>query len=67
MWVVIYMAEGKKKADKVLELLTNEGFLVKTKPVYKNTAPEDNYYEIIVPKSEAHEAHKAIVECRHLM
>ncbi|NLO83148.1 MAG: hypothetical protein GX094_08855 [Clostridiales bacterium] len=67
MWVVVYMAEGKAKADKIVELLTTEGFLVKIKPVYKNLAPEDNFFEVIVPKSEAHEAHRAITECRHLL
>ena len=67
MWVVVYMAEGKIRAEQILDLLTGEGFLAKAKPVYKNTGPEENLYEIIVPKSEVSDAHKAIEECRHLL
>lgn len=62
MWIVINMSHNKKKADKIKEILTNEGFLVKLRPVYKNVPEDDNYYEIMVLESEATEAHKILNE-----
>jgi len=62
MWMVIYMAQNKETAHQLQELLTQEGFLVKCKAVYKNVSSEENYYEILVPKSEANEAHSILIE-----
>jgi hypothetical protein len=67
MWVVVYMAQGKDTADKIRDILTQEGFLIKIKPVYKNVVSENNYFEIMVPKSEAHEVHKLLVEYGYLL
>ncbi|MCM8900716.1 hypothetical protein KVG29_05670 [Caldicoprobacter algeriensis] len=66
MWVVVYMAQGKEMSEKIGDLLTKEGFLIKIKPIYKNVAPENNYYKIMVPKSEASEAHKVLMENKYL-
>ncbi|MGI6112516.1 MAG: hypothetical protein ACOYEJ_00160 [Mahellales bacterium] len=62
MWMVVYIAQNKSKADKVKDLLFKEGFLVKLKPIYKNVSSEDNYYEILVPQSEAREVHDILME-----
>jgi len=62
MWMVVYMAQTKETAEQIRNVLTAEGFLVKLKPVYKNVSSEENYYEILVPKSEANEAHDILME-----
>lgn len=35
MWTVIYMAHSMEIAEKVKDILTKEGFLVKLKPLKK--------------------------------
>ncbi|HHU64281.1 MAG TPA: hypothetical protein GXZ32_08800 [Clostridiales bacterium] len=62
MWMVVYMAQNKSTADKIKDLLSREGFLVKLKPVYKRVSSKDNYYEILVPQSEASEVHDILME-----
>lgn len=62
MWIVIYMAHNKKVADAIETLLNKENILFKIKPVYKNVTPEENCYEILVPQSEAREAHATLME-----
>ena len=62
MWTVVYMAKNKKIADKVGEMLSKEGVLVKQQPVSKNTGDEDSYYEILVLESEVEEAHNILYE-----
>ena len=32
------------------------------KPVYQNVTPEENCYEVLVPQSEAEEAHDILIE-----
>ncbi|MGE5679137.1 MAG: hypothetical protein ACM3ZR_13865 [Pseudomonadota bacterium] len=62
MWTVVYMAKNKKIADKLSELMSAEGVLVKLQPVSKNTGDEDSYYEILVLESEVEEAHNILYE-----
>lgn len=62
MWTVVYMAQSKDIATKLQELLTNEGILVKLRPISKNPDNNDNYYEVLVPEAEVEEAHSVIIE-----
>jgi hypothetical protein len=62
MWTVVYLAKNKKIADKVGELISREGVLVKLQPVSKNTGDDDSYFEILVLESEAEEAHSILYE-----
>jgi len=62
MWVVVYMAHNKELADNILDLLSKEGIMYKLKPVYKNVAPENNCYEILVPQIEAREVQNILME-----
>ncbi len=62
MWVVVYMAHNKETADAIVDLLSKEGIMHKLKPVYKNVAPENNCYEILVPQIEAREAQDILIE-----
>jgi flavodoxin len=62
MWRVVYMAQTKPIADHIVDLLAKEGFLVKLKPIYKNISEDDNYYEVLVPQSEAQEVHDILMD-----
>ena len=62
MWTVVYMAQSKDIATKMQELLTNEGILVKIRPISKNHENNDNYFEVLVPEAEVEEAHSVIIE-----
>lgn len=62
MWIVIYVAHNKRIADAIENLLRDEDILFKTKSIYKNVTPEENCYEILVPQSEAREAHAILME-----
>ncbi len=62
MWTVVYMAQSKDIATKLQEILSNEGILVKLRPISKNHGNNDNYYEVLVPESEVEESHSVIIE-----
>lgn len=62
MWTVVYMAQGKETASKLQDLLTEEGILVKLRPISKNHENSDNYFEVLVPETEVEEAHSVIIE-----
>jgi len=51
MWTVIYIAPTAKIAENIKKRLTEEGFLVKTRPV--NLSKQQ--YEILVPSGELEE------------
>jgi uroporphyrinogen-III synthase len=61
MWVAIHIASSKPAADKIVQILSDEGFLVKTNPVYKNVSSRGNHYEILVLKSEAYDARNILL------
>lgn len=60
MWTVVYMANTRKDAEKVEEILVKEGFLVKIKPISKNNT--EGTCEILVPRSEAAEVHSILMQ-----
>ncbi|MDP4180562.1 MAG: hypothetical protein Q8942_05655 [Bacillota bacterium] len=62
MWTVVYMAQSKDIANKLQELLTVDGILVKVRPISKNHESSDNYFEVLVPEAEVEEAHSVIIE-----
>jgi menaquinone-dependent protoporphyrinogen IX oxidase len=62
MWTVVYMAQSKEIAEKLQGLLTQEGILVKIRPISKNHDNNDNYFEVLVPEAEVEEAHSVIIE-----
>lgn len=61
MWTVIYMATDKETALRVEKAIKSEGFLVRTREVMKSKR-HGCCIEIIVPESEAQEAHSVILE-----
>ncbi|HHY24595.1 MAG TPA: hypothetical protein GX527_10275 [Clostridiaceae bacterium] len=62
MWTVVYMAQSKEIAINLQNLLTNEGILVKLRPVSKDEEKNNDYFEILVPEAEIEEAHGVIIE-----
>ena len=60
MWTVIYMANTRKDAEKIQEILVKEDFLVKIKPISKNNT--EGTCEVLVPRSEAAEVHSILMQ-----
>ena len=62
MWTVVYLAKGKKLAEKLNTLITQEGVLVKIQPVSKKAEEDEAYFEVLVPEVEVEEAHNILCE-----
>ena len=60
MWTVIYIAPNKLMAEKYKKILTDEGMLVQLRPIGSAHLGEHASVEILVPESEAEEAHEII-------
>ncbi|MDR3600052.1 MAG: glutamate decarboxylase [Desulfosporosinus sp.] len=61
MWTVIYIAPNKLVAEKYKKILTEEGMLVQLRPIGSAHLAEHASVEILVPESEAEEAHEIII------
>lgn len=62
MWIVIHMVQSETAANEALAFLTAEGFMVRARPVYRSIGSDDNYYELLALRSEAHEARRLLLE-----
>ena len=62
LWMVVYMAHGKQRADNVESLLQAEGFLVKRRQLDRAVSESDGAYELLVLKSEAQEAREFLMD-----
>lgn len=60
MWTVVYIAQNKAEAERLQQKLTEEGLLVKVKPLGGSKDSDSNSYEILVPASEVDEAMELI-------
>lgn len=60
MWTVIYIAPNKAIAEKYKKNLSDEGMLVQLRPIGSAHLGEHASVEILVPESEAEEAHEII-------
>lgn len=60
MWTVVYIAPHKKEAERIKDMLSSEGFLVKLKSVGLSQASECGPVEVLVPESEVEEAMEII-------
>lgn len=56
MWTVIYIAPTEKIAERINQKLTEEGFLVKVRPINLT----NQQYEILVPEGEIEEVQEAL-------
>lgn len=60
MWTVIYIAPNKTIADKYKKVLAEEGMLVQLRPIGSTHLGGHGAVEILVPESEAEEAHEIV-------
>ena len=61
MWTVIYIAPTAKIAESIKKRLTDEGFLVQTRPI--NMSKQQ--YEILVPSGELEEVQEVLSSILH--
>lgn len=60
MWTVVYIAPNRPTAEMIKELLEKEGILVNLRPVGVPHLGNSANVEVMVPESEAEEAHEVI-------
>ncbi|MCR4442574.1 MAG: DUF2007 domain-containing protein [Peptococcaceae bacterium] len=60
MWKVVYISSDRITAEQIKSLLTREGLLVMLRPAGINCPGDSGTVEVLVPKSEAEEAHEII-------
>lgn len=61
MWTVVYIASNKTQALKLKDILMEEGILAQIRAIGLSNTGE-GIHEILVPESEAEEAHSIICE-----
>ena len=62
MWTVIYIATNRVHAEKIKDILCNEGILANTRATGTAAATSDGAYENLVLESEANEANEIICQ-----
>ena len=60
MWTVVYIAPNRPAAEQLKAILTNEGLLVMLRSVGVPHLGDSGSVEILVPESEAEEAHEIL-------
>lgn len=60
MWTVVYIAQNKARAEKIKDVLVSEGLLVNLRGLGNDPDNMSKAVEILVPESEAEEAHEII-------
>ncbi len=60
MWTVIYIAPTKNVAERYQQALADEGILVQLRPIGSAAQLNGTSMEILVPESEAEEAHEIL-------
>lgn len=69
MWTVVYIAQNRTIAEMLEKILVSEGLLVMLRPAGIPHFGDSGAVEILVPESEAEEAHEilssavAVKEC----
>ena len=61
MWTVVYIASNKTQAERLKNVLLEEGILAQIRAIGLSNSGE-GIHEILVPESEAEEAHSVICE-----
>ncbi len=56
MWTVVYIAPSEHKANSLFGKMTEEGMLVRLRPLKGSLSAEVTSVEILVPETEAEEA-----------
>ncbi|MEL7610320.1 MAG: hypothetical protein AAGU74_12585 [Bacillota bacterium] len=61
MWLVVYIAKGRQKADYILQQLEKEGLMARSAALHGQRGLEE-YFEIMVLKSESEFAREIIMK-----
>jgi hypothetical protein len=61
MWTVVYIASNKNQAERLKNILSEEGILAQIRAVGLSNTGE-GLHELLVPESEAEEAHSILCE-----
>lgn len=61
MWTVVYIAGNRVQAEMLKNILQEEGLLATIRPVGISQIG-DGMFEVLVPESEAEEAHSILCE-----
>jgi len=64
MWTVVYIAPNRSAAEMYKNILLDEGLLVQLRPIGAPNQGDNASVEILVPESEAEEAHEIIIDAR---
>ncbi|HZW84167.1 MAG TPA: hypothetical protein VFF14_12200 [Candidatus Deferrimicrobium sp.] len=64
MWTVVYIAPNKSMAEMYKNILSGEGLLVQLRAIGTPQQGDSGSVEILVPESEAEEAHEIIINAR---
>lgn len=60
MWTVVYIVSNRVHAESIKEKLVSEGLLVTLRGTGVSRPENDGTVEILVPESEAEEAHEIL-------
>lgn len=60
MWTVIHIANSRTTADNLKRALEGEGHLVQVRQTGTSPGGDGGNFEILVPESEAPEAHEVV-------
>lgn len=60
MWTVVYIAPNRATAESLKKVLSGEGLLVMLRPAGSPQVGDMGAVEILVPESEAEEAHEIL-------
>ena len=66
-WTVIHMTRGQPRAEEILQVLQQEGFMARMLQMNRAMSGEENDFEILCLQSEAEEAHQILIERGLLM
>ena len=62
MWIVVYTVQSKETAEQLGKCLEEAGLLFKIRPLCAGTDTENPCYEVLVPESEAEQAHNVLID-----
>ncbi|HHW40878.1 MAG TPA: DUF2007 domain-containing protein [Syntrophomonadaceae bacterium] len=60
MWTVVYIASNRTTAETLKKILNKEGLLVMLRPTGIPHFGDESTVEVLVPESEAEEAHEIL-------
>ena len=62
MWIVVYTAQTKETAEQVAHYLEEAGLLFKVRPIAAAADSENACFDVLVPESEAEQAHNVLID-----